>query len=72
MKIKVIVKPNAKKNEVTYADDGTLLVRVNVPPVEGKANEKVVELLSDFFKKPKRCISIITGFKGKIKIIEIH
>jgi uncharacterized protein YggU (UPF0235/DUF167 family) len=45
---------------------------VNVPPVEGKANEKVVELLSDFFKKPKRCVSIITGFRGKIKIIEIH
>jgi uncharacterized protein len=71
MKIKVCVKPNARKNEVIKNEDGTYLVRVNAPPVEGKANEKVIELLSDFFKKPKRSISIIAGFKGKVKIFEI-
>jgi uncharacterized protein len=72
MKVKVVVKPNAKKNEITRQDDGTLLVRVSTPPVEGKANEKVIELLSDFYKKPKRNIEIVSGFKGRIKIVEIQ
>jgi uncharacterized protein YggU (UPF0235/DUF167 family) len=54
------------------ADDGTLVVRVAVPPVEGKANERVVEVLSEYLKKPKRSISIVSGFKGKTKIIEVE
>ncbi len=72
MKFKITVKPNAKKNEVTYSDDGTIIVRVTAPPVEWKANEKVIEVLSDYFNKPKRSIHIISGFKGKKKIIEIE
>jgi uncharacterized protein len=72
MKFKITVKPNARKNEVVRADDGTLVVRVAVPPIEGKANERIVELLSDYLKKPKRSISIVSGFKGKTKIIEVE
>jgi len=72
MKFKITVKPNARKNEVVRADDGTLIVRVAVPPIEGKANERVVEVLADYLKKPKRAISIVSGFKGKTKIIEVE
>ncbi len=72
MKFKITVKPNARKNEVIRAADGTFVIRVAVPPIEGKANEKVIEVLSDYFNKPKRSISIISGFKGKCKIIEIE
>jgi uncharacterized protein (TIGR00251 family) len=71
MKLKITVKPNARRDEVVRNGDGTLLVRVNAPPVEGKANERVIELLSEFLQKPKRSMSIISGFKGKNKIVEI-
>lgn len=71
MKFKITVKPNAKRNEVACGDNGTLIVRVAVPPIEGKANEKVIEVLSEYFNKPRRCISIISGFKGKSKLIEV-
>jgi uncharacterized protein len=72
MKFKIIVKPNAKKNEVMQNPDGTLVVRVTVPPIEGKANEKVIEVLSEYLNKSRRSISIISGFKGKNKIIEVE
>jgi uncharacterized protein (TIGR00251 family) len=72
MKFKITVKPNARKNEVTRTADGNLVVRVAVPPIEGKANEKVIEVLSEYLNKPKRSISIVSGFKGKSKIIEIE
>jgi uncharacterized protein len=72
MKLKITVKPNARKNEISRAADGTLLIRVAVPPIEGKANEKVIEVLSEYLNKPKRSISIVSGFKGKNKIVEVE
>jgi uncharacterized protein len=71
MKLTIKVKPNSKKNEVKRAEDGTLTIFVMAPPIEGKANEKLIELLSEYLKKPKRCISIVAGFKSKNKIVEI-
>ena len=72
MKLRITVKPNSRKNKVTRAMDGTLVVHVNVPPIEGKANEKVIEVLSEYLNKPKQSISIVSGFKGKNKIIEVE
>ena len=72
MKFKITVKPNARKNEVTRSADGTLVIRVAVPPVEGRANEEVINVLSEYLNKPKRSISIIAGFKGRTKIIEVE
>jgi uncharacterized protein len=72
MKISVKVKPNSRKNEVNRSDDGTLIVFVTASPHEGKANEKVIELMSEYLKKPKRCISIVSGFRSKTKIVEIE
>jgi uncharacterized protein (TIGR00251 family) len=72
MKLTVKVKPNARKNEVRRSEDGTLTIFVMDPPIEGKANSKIIELIAEHLKKPKRCISIVAGFKSKNKIIEIE
>ena len=72
MRIKISVKPNARKDEVIKADDGSLTIRVAMPPVEGKANERIIEVLADYFGKPKRNVSILAGFKGRKKLVEIQ
>ena len=71
MKISVKVKPNAHKNEVKQIDTNNFVVSVTAPPVEGKANEKVVEMLAGYFGKPKRCITILRGISGKTKMVDI-
>ena len=71
MKISLKVKTNARKNEVVELAPGKYQVSTTAPPVEGKANEKIVELLSEYFKKPKRCISILRGEHSKEKVVEI-
>lgn len=71
MRLNVTVKANAKKNEVILRENGGLLVMVTAPPVEGKANKKVIEQLAKFFRKPKSAISIVSGKTGKFKIVEI-
>ena len=47
------------------------VVRVKAPPREGKANEAVVKLLSEYFKMPRSMINIVHGENGKNKIVEI-
>jgi uncharacterized protein len=71
MKFKILVKPNSRVEEVIKGEDGILTVRVSVPPVEGKANKRVIELLSAYFQKPKSSIAITAGLRGKHKFIEI-
>ena len=72
MKITVHVKPNARHEGVTVREDGVYLVQVAVPPIEGKANERLVEVLSAYFKRPKRAIQVLKGAHGRHKIVEIE
>lgn len=67
MKISVAVKPNSKKESVEAQADGSYIVRVNAPPVEGRANERVIELLSDFLGRPKSSFELVAGHRGKKK-----
>jgi uncharacterized protein (TIGR00251 family) len=71
MKISVRVKLNARKNEIKQIDVNKYLVSVTAPPVDGKANEKVIEVLSEYFKKPKSCFSILRGKTSKEIIIGV-
>ena len=71
MKVSVIVKPNSKKESVTVNEDGSLLVRANAPPVDGKANARVIELLAGHFGRPKSAVTLVRGSSGKKKVFEI-
>jgi hypothetical protein len=72
MKITVQIKPNARKDAVTLREDGVYVVHVSVPPIEGRANEKLIEVLSDYFHRPKRAVEILKGTRGRHKIVEIQ
>jgi uncharacterized protein (TIGR00251 family) len=71
MKISIMVKPNSRKEEVIAAAEGEYTVRVSAPPVEGKANERVIELLAKHFGVPKSRVTILRGASGRRKIVEI-
>ena len=71
MKITIRVKPNARKNEVQKIAENQFVVSVTAPPVEGRANEKVIEVLARYFHKPKRSVTIVRGKTAREKIIEI-
>ena len=69
-KLKIKVITNAKRNAVVEGE-GTLKVYVNAPPVDGKANKVVAEVLAEHFKVRKSSVKILRGEKSKEKIIEI-
>lgn len=71
VKITVTVKPNSKKESVEILEDGSYLVRVNAPPAEGKANERVIKLLSEKLRRPPSKIELVSGHRSKKKIFKV-
>ncbi len=71
MLIKVKAKPKSKKEGVKRIENNLYEVRVNAPPEKGRANEKIRELLAEFFKIPKSRVKLIKGETSKEKIFEI-
>ena len=68
--VKVI--PNAQKNQITgFNANGELKVRLNAAPEKGKANEELINYMSEVFSIKKQSISIINGLTSRKKTLEI-
>jgi uncharacterized protein len=67
----VRLKPNARREKVEAVEGGTLAVWVNAPPVEGRANAALIELLSETLDIPKSYLSIKRGLGSKNKVVEV-
>ena len=72
MIIQVKVKPNSKQQKIEEAGDGSFIVRLKSPPIDGKANKELVELLAKKFHISRSQITIKSGLSSKNKLIEIH
>ncbi len=70
MKITVKVKPNFRENSIKKLCNGSFEVKVSVPPEKGKANLRVIELLSKELKIAKSRISLLKGETSKEKLFE--
>ena len=44
IKIQVKVKPNSKQQKIEEDPDGVFTVRLKSPPVDGKANKKLISI----------------------------
>jgi hypothetical protein len=65
------IKPGAKRETITILDDGSLAVAVNAPPIEGRANCRLIALLSKALHIPKSSIALIRGEKSRIKVVAV-
>jgi uncharacterized protein (TIGR00251 family) len=72
MFLKVKVFPESKKEEVIESKNDSYLVYIKEKPEQGKANERVLEILSKHLKIEKEKLRIVKGSKGRSKIILIY
>ena len=71
--LKIRVIPGAKANKIDGMNpENALKLRVTAKPLEGKANDAVVELLSDFLGLKKSDVLIKSGFKSRNKTVVIY
>ncbi|MEI6850773.1 MAG: DUF167 domain-containing protein [Candidatus Saccharibacteria bacterium] len=68
MIVEVNVKPGSKKGPLIQPGlDGSLLVFVSEPAIDGKANQAVVKLLSKYYEVSKSKVQIVSGLTSKNK-----
>jgi hypothetical protein len=70
-RFRVKVQARARREELAGVQGEALRVRVSAPPVEGRANAAVVALLAERLRVPKGSIKIVSGGRGKEKLIEV-
>ncbi|MGJ5676187.1 MAG: DUF167 domain-containing protein [Nostochopsis sp.] len=71
MQIKVKVKPNSKVQKIEETSDGSLNIHLKSPPVDGKANEELIKMLSEKYDIAKSRIKIKSGLTSRQKLIQI-
>jgi uncharacterized protein len=71
VRFSVRLQPRASKNEIAGLQGVALKVRVTAPPVDGLANEAMVELLSKALDTSRRNVCIVSGHSSRTKVIEI-
>lgn len=70
--LKIKVLPRSSTNAIVATmPDGTLKVKLTAPPVDGRANEKLIELLAKEYEVTKSNVRIVKGETSKIKTVEI-
>ena len=70
--LSVRVVPRAAKDGVVGVMGGeTLKIRIQAPPVEGKANAYLVKFLSKLWEIPRANIEILSGETGRNKRLRI-
>lgn len=71
MLLNIRVIPRSSKNEIRQMADGSFKIKLTTAPVEGQANEALIELLSKEFGVAKSGIRIVKGERSKNKIVNI-
>ena len=69
--LNVRVIPRASKDAIQGVMGDALKVRIQAPPVEGKANVHLVKFLSKCWKIPRASIEILSGETGRNKRLRI-
>jgi hypothetical protein len=67
----VRVVPRSAKEGVAGYEGGVLRIRLNAPPVEGKANEALGRFLAKALGVPRGSVALVSGEKGRNKIVRI-
>ena len=71
IRLQVRVIPNAKKSEFGGYRESELILRLNAPAVEGKANRAAIEFLARHFGVSRSAVLLISGEKSRHKVFEI-
>ena len=70
--LNVRVVPRASKDGIQGLMGDALKVRIQAPPVEGKANAYLVKFLSRHWKIPRATIELLSGETGRNKRLKFR
>lgn len=70
--IDILVRPRASRARIGPVHGDRIKVAVTAPPVDGAANEAVIELLAKALGRPRRDVEIASGAGSRQKSVRVH
>lgn len=70
--LRVQVLPRAGRTEYAGLHGEAVKIRLNAPPIDGKANEALIDFLSKIFAVPKKQVTLLSGEGARAKRIRIE
>ncbi|HKD81194.1 MAG TPA: DUF167 domain-containing protein [Candidatus Angelobacter sp.] len=67
----VRVQPRARRNAITGTLGDALKLALTAPPVEGRANQAVIEFLAETLEIPRASVTITSGETGRNKVVRV-
>lgn len=64
--------PNASKNEIVGKESEYIRIRIQSPPVDGKANKALINFLAKELGVKKAQVAIIVGQTSRLKRIQVQ
>ena len=71
MRLSIRAKPQAFEEKIEKLPDGSFVVSVKEPPINGQANRAIARVLAEYFKISVSQVRQVTGFTSRNKIFEI-
>ena len=69
--LQIKAKPGSRVSVLSEQADGTWLAQLKSPPVDGKANAELIELVARHFGWTKAQVSIKSGGSGRLKRVVV-
>lgn len=66
------IQPGAKKSEFAGIHGQRLKIKIKAPPVEGEANECLIEFLADALRVPKARVHLLSGESSRQKLVLVE
>lgn len=70
--LRIRTQPRASHDAFAGAHGDRLKLRITAPPVDGAANERLLQFLAGAFGVARRDVTLVKGERGKSKTVRIH
>jgi uncharacterized protein (TIGR00251 family) len=67
----VKVHPRARKDGINGVVGNALKLSITAPPVEGRANQAVIEFFAELFQIPRSSVTIASGETSRNKVVRV-
>ena len=65
------IQPRSSKDQIVGLHNGRLKIKISAPPVDGKANQALIEFIAKALGVSKSKVEIVKGHSSKLKTLQI-
>jgi uncharacterized protein len=67
----LVIAPRSGRDEVAGIVGNAIKIKLKAPPVEGRANEALLDFLAKQLSVPRPSVNILSGATGRHKVVTV-